>query len=144
MAQGAGHQQRDGRAARRARTIARVPWSTAVPWNTLSDEADPQQASGQQPRVERSLSPTDHFATFDRATDESQLECSRRLRVSPVQPLPAPPCPSPDADLVRSVVVCQFYLRGTCKFGASCKNEHPQAGGAQLGGTRALPASSVT
>jgi hypothetical protein len=23
-------------------------------------------------------------------------------------------------------VVCQFFLRGTCKFGNQCRNEHPQ------------------
>ena len=25
-------------------------------------------------------------------------------------------------------VVCQFFLRGTCKFGDQCRNEHPQNG----------------
>ncbi|KAI9220543.1 hypothetical protein BC828DRAFT_383256 [Blastocladiella britannica] len=32
------------------------------------------------------------------------------------------------------MVVCQFWLKGTCRFGTNCKNEHPPLGG---GGGRA-------
>ena len=28
--------------------------------------------------------------------------------------------------LTRTQAVCQFYLRGACKFGNECRNEHPQ------------------
>ena len=28
--------------------------------------------------------------------------------------------------LTHTQVVCQFFLRGTCKFGDQCRNEHPQ------------------
>ncbi|TFK94893.1 hypothetical protein K466DRAFT_119297 [Polyporus arcularius HHB13444] len=31
------------------------------------------------------------------------------------------------------MAVCQFYLRGTCKFGNNCRNEHPRDGPRQGG-----------
>ncbi|KAK4167007.1 nucleoporin AMO1 [Cladorrhinum sp. PSN259] len=31
------------------------------------------------------------------------------------------------------MVVCRFFQQGNCKFGASCRNEHPQSGGNQSG-----------
>ena len=30
--------------------------------------------------------------------------------------------------LTQIQVVCQFFLRGSCKFGDQCRNEHPQNG----------------
>ncbi|KAI0694382.1 hypothetical protein C8T65DRAFT_666804 [Cerioporus squamosus] len=31
------------------------------------------------------------------------------------------------------MAVCQFFLRGTCKFGNNCRNEHPRDGQRQGG-----------
>ena len=33
-----------------------------------------------------------------------------------------------DYSLTQIQVVCQFFLRGACKFGDQCRNEHPQNG----------------
>jgi zinc finger (C-x8-C-x5-C-x3-H type) protein len=33
-----------------------------------------------------------------------------------------------NGSLTQIKVVCQFFLRGACKFGNQCRNEHPQNG----------------
>ena len=31
-------------------------------------------------------------------------------------------------EFLRAQVVCQYFLKGTCKFGNACRNEHPRDG----------------
>lgn len=41
-------------------------------------------------------------------------------------------------DIIYVQVVCQYFLRGTCKFGDQCRNEHPRDRAPGFGSKRAI------